>query len=298
MNSVSDWSLWRSFAAVAASGSLSGAARKLGISQPTVGRHIEALETQLGMRLFERSLSGLAPTERALRIYEPVEAARLALAEAEMRAAGAVGALEGSVRITASIVTSHYTLPPMLARLREAFPSIALELVPSDAPGNLLMREADIAVRMFRPTQPDLITRKLGETPIIACAARSYLARRGFPVDARDLTNHDLIGYDREDFLIREAERLGFRLTREDFTMRCDSSSTQWQLMREGLGIGFAQANLVADDPEMVALDLDMGIRPLEVWLTTHRELHVSRRIRVIYDRLADMLGTWLIARG
>lgn len=294
MNNKMDWTLWRSFAAVAEHGSLSAAARATGVSQPTLGRHVEALERALGARLFERSVTGLRPTELGLRAYEPVRKAAGALAEAELFAAGASGALEGSVRITASVVTAHYTLPPMLARLRAEFPMIALELVPTDSAENLLMREADIAVRMFRPTQLDLVARKLGESPIIACAHRDYITRRGTPRTVADLVDHDLIGFDRSDILVAEARRMGYRLAREDFSLRCDSQSAMWELMKAGCGIGFAQETIVRETKDMAVIGLDLPIPPLEVWLTSHRELYVSRRIRAVYDRLGEMLGAWL----
>ncbi|MCD7061306.1 LysR family transcriptional regulator [Pelagibacterium xiamenense] len=296
MNSVSDWTLWRSFAAVAEHGSLSGAARALGVSQPTIGRHIEALEVGLGAKLFERSLAGFAPTELGLRAYEPVRQAAQALAEAELYAAGSSAVLEGAVRITASVVMSHYTLPPMLRRLRDEFPDIALEVVPTDSPENLLMREADIAVRMFRPTQLDLVTRKVGESPIVACAHESYVATHGVPATLDELRAHELLGFDRSEVLISAARALGFSLKRSDFAIRCDSQSALWEMAKAGLGIGFAQKTIINRTPGMVALDLPLAIPPLEVWLTSHRELYGARRIRVVYDRLAEMLSVWLRA--
>lgn len=295
MNENPDWALWRSFAGVAEHGSLSGAARAIGVSQPTLGRHIETLEAALGARLFERSVSGLKPTELGLRAYEPVRKAADALAEARLLAAGAGGGvLEGSVRITASLVTAHYTLPRMLARLREEFPMIALELVPSDSVENLLMREADIAVRMFRPTQLDLITKKLGQSPVVACAHRDYLDRRGRPKAPQELIAHDLIGFDRSDLLISAARGMGFPLERKDFAFRCDNQSAFWELLKAGCGIGFAQENIIRETPGMEIIGLELPIPPLEVWLTTHRELHASRRIRAVYDRLGEMMGDWL----
>jgi DNA-binding transcriptional LysR family regulator len=282
-----DWALWRSFDAVVGAGSLSGAARKLGLSQPTLGRHVEALEQALGVTLFERTLSGLKPTEAALRVYEHVEAARSALAEAQLVAEGTSAALSGSVRITSSTVTCAYILPPLIADLRQTFPQIAIELVPSDSVENLLLRESDIAVRMFRPTQLELIAKKLGEIPIVACAHESYLARRGRPDRPEQLTEHDLIGFDRSDLLINAARILGYELKRSDFMVRTDSQTNMWELMKGGLGIGFAQSILVARTPGMVALLPELKPPPLDVWLTTHRELFTSRRIRAIYDRLA-----------
>ena len=293
MNRSPDWSLWRSFGAVVETGSLSAAARKLALSQPTLGRHIESLEQALGIALFERTLSGLKPTETALRLYEPVAGAARALSEAELVAEGQSATLGGSVRLTASTVISHYVLPPLLAKIREAFPDVALELVPSDSAENLLLREADIAVRMFRPTQLELVTRKLGVIPTVCCAHESYLARRGRPTRLEDLREHDLIGFDRSELIINAAGSIGLKVQRADFNVRTDSQTAAWELVKAGLGIGFGQQRLVADAPGMVALLPEIGL-PLEVWLTTHRELFTSRRIRAIYDALADKLTAYL----
>lgn len=298
MNIGSNWALWRSFAAVAQHGSLSRAGRALGLSQPTVGRHIEALETGLRAKLFERSVSGLAPTELGLRAYEKVQRAALALAEAELVAAGAVGHLDGSVRITASAVFSHLVLPAMLGELRREFPRIAFELVPTDSPENLLLREADIAVRMFRPTQSDLVARKLGETAVVACAHEDYLARHGVPATLDDLRAHDLIGFDRSDMLIVAAAELGITLHRDDFAIRCDSQSAMWELIRAGVGIGFAQEIIIRETPGMRVLPLPLSIPPMEVWLTSHQQLHTARRIRAVYDRLGEMISFWLGRTG
>lgn len=294
MNRTPDWSLWRSFGAVVEAGSLSAAARKLGLSQPTLGRHIEALEQDLGIALFERTLQGLKPTDTALRLYEPVAGAERALSEAVLMAEGSSAALGGTVRITASEVISHYVLPPMLRTLRDKQPAVAIELVPSDSAENLLLREADIAVRMFRPTQLELITRKLGAIPMVCCAHESYLARRGAPRRLEDLLEHDLVGLDRSDLITSAAKSMGFELSRSNFSIRTDSQTAIWELLKAGLGIGFGQGRVVRDTPGMVALLPGIAFPPLEVWLTTHRELFTSRRIRVIYDELAGQLSAYL----
>jgi len=289
-----DWSLWRSFGAVVEHGSLSAAARALNLSQPTLGRHVEALEAALGTVLFERTLSGLKPTETALRLYEPVETARNALSEAAVRAEGATSALSGSVRITSSTVMCHYVLPQMLYDLRQSFPQVAIELVPSDSVESLLMREADIAVRMFRPTQLELITRKLGEIPLVAVAHERYLQQRGAPERPEQLPDHDLVGFDRSDLFIAGARRMGFELSRADFMVRTDSQTNMLELIKAGLGIGFAQAPLVDATPGLRRLLPGFSPPPLEVWLTTHKELFTSRRIRAIYDQLAEGLLAYL----
>jgi DNA-binding transcriptional LysR family regulator len=298
MSTIPDWSLWRSFAAVVAEGSLSAAARKLGLSQPTLGRHVEALEHGLNVTLFERTLTGFRPTETALKLYEPVSHAERALAEATIVAEGTTGELNGTVRITSSTVTSHYILPPILADLRREFPNIAIELVPSDSVENLLLRESDIAVRMFRPTQLELIAKKLGELPIVTCAHESYLARKGTPFFPGDLENHDLIGFDRSELILTVAKSIGFELVRDNFQVRTDSQTAMWELLKAGLGIGFAQEGLVEATPGMRALLPMLPLPPLEVWLTTHRELFTSRRIRAIYDRLAEGLLSYLGRQG
>ena len=295
-----DWALWRSFAAVVADGSLSAAARRIGYSQPTLGRHIEALEQQLGVTLFDRTLQGLKPTETALRLYQSVAAAEAKLAEATLVAEGSTGALEGTVRITASAMVAHYILPALLRPIRAEFPKVALEIVPSDSIENLLLRESDIAIRMTRPTQLELVAKKLGELPLIATAHQSYLGARGTPAVPEDLYSHDLLGFDRSDLLLNAAKALGFPLKRSDFVMRTDSQTAMWEMMKAGLGVGFAQLGLVRETHGMREL-LPMITPPaLEVWLTTHRELFLSPRIRAIYDRLAAGLGAYIArhARG
>ena len=294
MNREPDWALWRSFAAVIAEGSLSGAARALGISQPTVGRHVDALEADLGLTLFERSLGGLKPNEAALRLYEPVGRAQAALAEASILAEGAQDDAGGTVRITASAMISNYVLPEILVGVRANHPRIAIETVPSDSAENLLMREADIAIRMFRPTQLELVTRHLGDIRIVPAAHERYLARRGRPGTLADLWRHDVLGFDRSDAIVQHARTLGFALGRDTFVIRSDDQPHLWELLKAGLGIGFGQENLVARTPGLVALPIEIGIPPLPIWLTTHRELFTSHRIRAIYDGVAAGLGAYI----
>lgn len=288
MNSEPDWTLWRSFAAVVRGGSLSAAARSLGVSQPTVGRHVEMLERMLGIALFERTLAGLKANPTALRLYEPVIAAHAALAEARILAAGAQPDPGGTVRITASAMVAHYVLPGILVPIRERYPAVSLEIVPTDSTENLLLREADIAIRMFRPVQLELVTRKLGDIAVVAAAHESYLQRRGVPTTIADLLDHDLIGFDRSDVILRFAQGKGWPLEREHFRLRSDEHTLLWELLRAGLGIGFTQEPLVRKTQGLQALLPELSIPPMEVWLTAHRELFTSHRIRAVYDALAE----------
>ncbi|VAW21368.1 Transcriptional regulator, LysR family [hydrothermal vent metagenome] len=294
MNRASpDWTLWRSFGAVIEQGSLSGAARQLGVSQPTIGRHIQTLESELGATLFIRTIKGFEPNASAMRLFEQVKMAKNSLSEAAILAEGSNAKLSGAVRITASTITSHYILPKMLAQLREQFPSIEIELVPSDSAENLLMRECDIAVRMFRPTQLELIARKIGQSPMTCCAHTQYLAKNGAPKDIKDLYDFDLVGFDRSELLLSVARQLGFDLQRHHFTLRTDSQTAMWEMIKAGLGIGFAQTVLVDAEPEIETILSQLIIPPLQIWLTTHKELFTSARIRVIYDRLGELLGDY-----
>lgn len=294
MNREPDWALWRSFAAVIAEGSLSAAARTLGLSQPTIGRHVETLEADLGLPLFERSLSGLKPNALALRLYEPVKHAQSSLAEAAILAEGAQDDTGGTVRLTASAMISNYVLPEILVSVRALHPRIAIETVPSDSAENLLMREADIAVRMFRPTQLELVTRHLGNIAIVPIAHERYLARRGRPLSLDELWTHDLLGFDRSDLILLHARKLGYDLSRDHFVLRSDDQPHLWELLKAGLGIGFGQENLARLTPGLVVLPIDLAIPPLPIWLTTHRELFTSHRIRAIYDAVADGLAAYI----
>jgi DNA-binding transcriptional LysR family regulator len=288
-----DWFLWRSFLAVMEHGSLSAAARHLSASQPTIGRHIEELEQSLDAILFDRTGRGLTPTAIAHQLVAPVKQAKSALAEAQLAVTGMTQLLDGTVRITASQIISHYILPPVIAKARAAFPMIAIEIVPSDTAENLLLREADIAVRMFRPGQLDVVGKKIGDVPLHACAHQTYLDQRGTPKHPQDLYDHDIIGLDRGDDIIRVSKALGFPLERKHFAIRTDSQTLIWEMVKKGLGISFAQYSLIEQTAGVEHIVPDLKIPPMEMWLVAHREVHKAKRIRVIYDLLADELSAY-----
>lgn len=286
-----DWSLVQAFLAVAEQGSLSAAARALGRSQPTLGRQIAALEGQLGASLFRRVPRGLMPSETGERLLAPARAMREAAQAMALTAAGTEERLEGTVRLTASVAVSVWHLPPILAAIREAEPRITLELVPSDRTTNLLYREADIAIRMYRPTQLDLVTRHLGDTAIGMFAARRYLDRRGRPRSAEDMAGHDLIGEDRATAMIAGFRAFGLHATRDWFALRSDDVVANWQLVRAGAGIGFAQRSIGLNDPLVEELDIGVPLPALPVWLTAHETIHRTPRVRRVWGLLAEALG-------
>lgn len=285
-----DWSLVQAFLMVAEEGSLSAAARKLGASQPTLGRQIKTLEHQLNASLFKRQARGLELTDTGAALVPPARAMRDAMGQIALTAAGQSARIEGTVRITASVMTSLYHLPDIIAKIRLAEPAIAVELVPSDDSRNLLYREADIAVRMYRPTQLELVTQHIGDIPLIVCAAKSYLARHGPLLGPDDLQNHDFVGYDVNPALIDGFAEFGMTVTRDFFKVRCDDHATYWNLVRAGCGIGFAQGKIANDDPDIVEIDPGVVIPPLPIWLTAHEAMRHTPRVRRVWDLLAEGL--------
>ncbi len=283
----SDWTITRSFLAVAETGSLSAAARALNLSQPTLGRHIAELEADLNLTLFTRTARGLLQTEAAKALLPHAMAMRDAAARLSLAAAGQEETVSGTVRVTASRIVANYILPAMLAQLRLVEPNIQIELVPSDSSENLLFREADIALRMYRPTQLDVITSYLCDLPLGLYATPGYIGRFGMPQNFEDLAAHEFVGFDRSDALIGIMRKLGFDRVREDFALRCDDQIVYWSLVRAGCGIGGMQTMIAEADPAVVRVAPFIPLPALPVWLTAAEALRQTPRIRRVFDHLS-----------
>ncbi len=288
------WELYHSYLSVLTEGSLSGAARALGIAQPTVGRHIAALEKALGVTLFTRSQLGLLPTDAALAL-QPFAQAMSTSATALKRAAEGQGSgIKGTVRITASEVIGVEVLPPILADLQTTYPDLKLELVLTNRVQDLLNREADIAVRMTQPKQEQLIARRVGQVDLGFHAHKAYLQLRGTPQTLADLAHHALIGFDEETPFVRAA-RKGFPLwSRDAFALRTDSDVGQLALIRAGCGIGICQNALAARDPQLVHLLPESLTIGLETWLTMHEDLRNTPRCKLTFDALLQGLQNYI----
>jgi DNA-binding transcriptional LysR family regulator len=291
------WELYRSFLAVLREGSLSAAARALGLTQPTIGRHVDALEAAVGFALFTRSQHGFLPTEAALSLQpyaENLAATAAALLRAASAHAGAAGKLSGTVRITASEVVGAELLPSILLGLQQAHPDLVVELALSNRLEDLLQRQADIAVRMVQPTQEALLARHVG---VIECGLHAhvdYLARHGEPQDMAQLLTHTLIGYDQENALTRSvAKELG-GLRRERFALRTDSDLAQLAMIRAGYGIGICQVPLARRDPGLVQVLPTQFSLPLATWVVMHEDLRNSARCRVTFDALVAGLQDYI----
>lgn len=291
---LNDWALVQAFIAVAEGGSLSAAARVLGQSQPTLGRQIRQLEEQLGAELFVRHARGLALSEAGQSVLPHARQMRAAMQEIALTMAGRDQQLSGTVRITASQIVSQYILPPIIAELREEHPQIQVELVANDSTENLLFREADIAVRMYRPQQLDIVTRHLGDISIGVCASRSYLERHGKPRSVDELSQHAMVGYDRSELILRGMQELGIKAARDWFATRCDDQPVYWELIRAGCGIGFGQKMLIERDPTVEALDLGVPIPGLPVWLAAPSATRRTPRVSAVWTALEKGLSPFI----
>lgn len=291
-NAVS-WDHYRALLAVAETGSLSAAARRLGLAQPTLGRQIDALERGLGLKLFVRSPTGLLLTDEG-RDLLPDARAMAAAAEALARSASAGrDETRGVVRITASEIIGGLVLPPMLGRLQARHRGLIVELVLTNRAEDLLRRDADIAVRMVEPKQAAIVARRIGAISLNLFAHRDYIARRGRPETLADLAGHTIIGFDRDDSAAR-AVGAPRALTRESFGFRTDSDLAQFTALRTGVGIGVCQAPLAGTLPELEAVLSDQMSFQLEMWLAMHEDLRSSRRIRATFDHLVAELRQYV----
>jgi DNA-binding transcriptional LysR family regulator len=288
------WELYRTFLAVMNEGTLSGASRALGIAQPTVGRHVTALEKALKLVLFVRSPQGLVPTEAAHSLRPCAESLASAAAALQRAAASQGDGVRGTVRVTASDVVGIEVLPPILARLRQEHPALVLELVITNRMQDLLRREADIAVRMVRPSQEALVARRVGAIELGLHAHVGYLARCGTPRDESELAGHTLIGFDQETAFIRALRQALGPLKREMFALRSDSDLAQLAAIRAGYGIGMCQVGLARRDPQLKRLLARRVAFSLDTWVTMHEDLRESPRCKAVFDALVSGLGDYV----
>lgn len=286
-----DWNRALSFLVVAEERSFSGAARVLGIAQPTVGRQVAALEEELGIALFSRAGNELALTDAGADLVEHVRAMSEAATKVSLIAAGQSLALEGSVCITASELIAAYLLPPVIQRLRTEHPSIEIEIVASNGVRDLRRREADIAIRNFKPTEPELVARKIDDRVAYAYATPAYLARLGHPRSIADLSGADFLAFDRTERMIEHLSRMGVKLTTKNFPIVSENHLVQWELAKAGAGICFVMSEVGDAEPKVRRVTPDFPPLPVPMWLVAHRELATSRRIRVVFDLLAEGLA-------
>lgn len=284
-----DWNQVRALLATVEAGSLSAAARQLGLTQPTLGRQVAALEAALGVTLFERIGRRLILTQAGREIIGPLAAMGEAANRISLIASRQAQSVEGVVRITTSDVYAVHVLPPFLSRVRALAPNLVIDVLASNEVEDLMRRRADIAIRHVRPQQEELIARRCPDAMARIYGSRAYLDRVGRPASVEDLSRLDFIGVsERSDIIISELGRRGIVVTERNFPLTTGSALVGWSWIRQGLGLGVMMEAVGSrtDDVED-AFPAFSGV-PVPTWLTTHRELHTSRRIRLVFDLLAD----------
>jgi DNA-binding transcriptional LysR family regulator len=290
-----DWNRARAFLATAEEGSLSAAARALGMTQPTLGRQVTALEEELGVALFERVGRGLTLTAGGRDLLEHVRAMGEAAGRLSRSATGRSERIDGLVTITASEVLSAFVLPPVLLRLRQIHPGVEVNLVASNAVHDLRRREADVAVRSGRPTDPELFATRLRDTPARMYASPGYLQALGRPRTMADLSRADFIGFGVDarasEVMLEGLNAMGFALTRKNFPLHTGAHLVLWELVKRGLGIGIIIEEVGDAEPGVERVLPELPPIPVPTWLVAHREVHTSRRVRVVFDLIAEMLG-------
>lgn len=283
-----DWNRVRAFLVTAELGSLSAAARALSVSQPTVGRQVAALEQSLGVTLFDRG-GRLALTPAGVDLLESARAMGEAALAFSLVASGQAMAIEGRVSITASETVAAYLLPPVLARLREEQPGIEIDVVASIAVQNLGRREADIALRNGRPDGADLIARKIRIDNAGLYASPAWLEAHGPITGPDDLHRLEIFGFARDATMTKGLAAFGLQVEETQFPIVTDNHLVQWALCRQGIGVCVMMCLVGDAEPGVQRILPEVSI-PVPMWLVSHRELQTSRRIRLVYDRLAEML--------
>jgi len=286
-----DWNRARAFLVTAEEGSLSAAARALDMTQPTVGRQVSALEAELGISLFERTNSGLVLTQSGADLMAQVKAMGEAATNLSRLASGHVETVEGSVCISATEMISAFVLPPIIEKLRNQWPKIEIEIIASNDTSDLSRREADIAIRNYRPTQQELIAKRVQNTLGHLYASKSYIQKLEHRRSPQDLNDAAFLGTDRSNRVISYLNKFGFHLSPSNFPVIVANHLVQWEMVKHGSGIGFMAANIGDAEPLVERVLPTFPAFETETWLVAHRELKTSRRLRVVFDYLAAQLS-------
>lgn len=283
-----DWGLYHYFLAVADTGSLTAAARRLGVSQPTVGRQIQALEETLGVRLFDRASSGYVLTAAGEAIVAPARIIEEQALAIERRVAGEDGRLEGRVRISAAEGLATYWLAPRLPELKQCYPGLEIELIVGSSALDLMRRQADIVLRIGEPCSDELVGRRMGKVHFGLFAAASYLADKGTPTSLDQLAEHEVIESAGAIAELAQARRVREIAGSASAGVYCDNLVTQFAALQAGVGLMALPLYMASAAPGLQRLlpeDFDLA---LDLWLLVHRDLRPVARIGVVFEFLAD----------
>ncbi|SMF15888.1 transcriptional regulator, LysR family [Alteromonadaceae bacterium Bs31] len=286
-----DWNHLKAFWVTAQEGSLSAAARALGVAQPTLGRQVAALEKQLGVVLFERHGRGLELTPTGQQLLAPLKHMSDAAAELSLLAAGQSGEVKGRVCISVTDSIAEFMLPPVIQQLREHHPGIVVEILATNDLSDLRRREADIALRAVEPEQGDLIARKLRSFKAYLYATEDYLATVTTGRSLRELNKAAFVGFAENKILIDEFAAQGLTINEDNFSAISESHSVHWQLVKAGLGIGIMIEDIGDADSSVIRACDDFKPYQGGLWLVAHRELRTSRRVKAVFDFLLAHFG-------
>ncbi len=285
-----DWNQARAFLVTAEEGSLSAAARALGLTQPTLSRQVAALEETLGVTLFQRVSKSLILTEAGIELADHVRAMGDAASRVSLAASGKSQQVEGLVTVSTTDLMAAHVLPGILRDLREKAPGVEVKVLCTNSLSDLRRREADIAIRHVEPDHPDLYARKLRSAPARIFGARSLVEQFGRPLTREDAPDLDFIGFDNNEELVGYLRAFGLKVTEANIRLGSPSGVVAWEFVRQGLGLAIMADEIAARFPEIVPAFADIEPISFPIWLVTHRELHTSRRIRVVFDHLAKGL--------
>ena len=286
-----DWNRARAFLVTAEEGSLSAAARALNMTQPTLSRQVSALEVELGVVLFERINQGLSLTPAGLELLSHVKVMGNAANALSLSSLGQSQIIAGKVSISASEPYAAFILPPVLLELREIAPNIEVEIIASNQPSDLKRREADIAIRNFRPTELDLIAKKIKDVPARFFATPEYLSKIGNPTTQDALKDAEFINIDSKFEFMEALNKRGLALEKHNFPILTENFLVMWELVKNGLGIGIADVRIGDAEPKVKCVLPNIAAFEFPIWLVAHRELNNSARIRLVFDLLAEALA-------
>lgn len=286
-----DWNRARAFLVTAEEGSISAAARALDMTQPTVSRQVSALEEELGVSLFERTNSGLVLTQSGAVLMEQVKTMADAATNLSRLASGHVDSVEGLVCISATEMIAAFVLPPIVKKLRQQWPKIEIEIIASSDTSDLSRREADIAIRNYRPKQQELIAKRVQNTLGHLYASKCYLNNIEHRQTPEDLNDAVFLGSDRSNTIISYLNKFGFNLSSANFPLIVANHLVLWELVKHGSGIGFMMTDIGDAEPLVERVLPTLPVFETETWLVAHRELKTSRRLRVVFDYLANELS-------
>ncbi len=272
-------------------GSLSAAARALGLTQPTLSRQITSLEEDLGFIVFERGYRSLTLTQSGLELLEHVKAMGDAANLISLAASGQSQKVGGQVSITASDAMSAYHIPSILKGIKEVAPDIEIEIVASNEIRDLQRREADIAIRHIEPEQPDLITKHVCNMQANLYASSDYLEKFGRLESKDDLKDACFIGFESPERSLSLYQSMGLPIGRKNIGYVTNDGVSRWEIVKQGLGIGIMDEKTAAITKEVKQVLPDLEPLEFPIWLTTHRELHSSQRIRIVFNFLFQALG-------